>query len=327
MANRLVVLTVTTLLCVLMMELGLRSYGFGRPLIYVYDDVKLWGLARDQRAFAPAYGVEYRTNSLGYRDDEIPIEKPAGEYRILALGDSILFGEGVAFEDTATQRIEAELRRLLPSRSVQVINTAVAGYNFYQYRVITEGEGARLDPDLVLIGLCKNDLVAEADIEILRELAETRLDYRRDLHARVRSWSGLLHLLDGVVARVRARIGIPVPQALEFERQDTAKAAWDYSEQQLASVAAYTRERGIPLLVAAFPTRDEAATGRIRTPMERFARAVEGQGQHFLDLQADFVEAGEEDLFLESVHPTAGGHGIAARAILRILEQRGLTVH
>jgi phospholipase/lecithinase/hemolysin len=54
---------------------------------------------------------------------------------------------------------------------------------------------------------------------------------------------------------------------------------------------------------------------------------VEGQGKHFLDLQADFVEAGEEDLFLDSVHPTARGHGIAARAILRILEQRGLAVH
>ena len=37
-------------------------------------------------------GVSIKTNSLGFRDEEIPLDKQPGEFRILCLGDSVTLG-------------------------------------------------------------------------------------------------------------------------------------------------------------------------------------------------------------------------------------------
>ncbi|MBW2493352.1 MAG: hypothetical protein JRE43_01265, partial [Deltaproteobacteria bacterium] len=49
--------------------------------------------------------VEFSTNSLGYRDDEIG-EKGERDYRILALGDSITLGDYVSAEQTYPEYVE-----------------------------------------------------------------------------------------------------------------------------------------------------------------------------------------------------------------------------
>src|SRR5919198_3108900 len=51
-------------------------------------------------------GVEYRTNSLGLRTREIDKGKPQGTRRILALGDSFLWGDGLSEGDLVTTKIE-----------------------------------------------------------------------------------------------------------------------------------------------------------------------------------------------------------------------------
>ena len=58
-------------------------------------------------------GVEVRTNAHGFRDAEYPIEKPADEYRVMLLGDSLTLGWGargdgifaVGLEERLAQRI------------------------------------------------------------------------------------------------------------------------------------------------------------------------------------------------------------------------------
>lgn len=45
------------------------------------------------------HGVHVQTNSLGLRDREIPTIKRRDEYRVLMMGDSVVFGVGVEAED------------------------------------------------------------------------------------------------------------------------------------------------------------------------------------------------------------------------------------
>ncbi len=73
-------------------------------------------------------GLRYRTNSVGFRETrEIPRRRPAGTYRILAIGDSWVYG----LAQSQGQTMADHLERLLPSRlgvaRVEVINAGVPG--------------------------------------------------------------------------------------------------------------------------------------------------------------------------------------------------------
>src|SRR5215510_713226 len=84
-------------------------------------DLEMWKYARDVKQVAAdplighehapnrqarLMGVDFRTNSKGLRDREIPYERVPGKLRIAMLGDSLVVGWGVPFDDTFSKRIE-----------------------------------------------------------------------------------------------------------------------------------------------------------------------------------------------------------------------------
>ena len=100
-------------------------------------------------------------NSLGYRNDEFPLEKPAGAYRIVALGGSSTYD--VSIKDNAatfTAQLEKMLREDYGYQNVQVINAGVPGYNSWEILVNLEFRVLDLDPDLVIIYEGTNDVHA-----------------------------------------------------------------------------------------------------------------------------------------------------------------------
>jgi lysophospholipase L1-like esterase len=100
-------------------------------------------------------------NSLGYRNDEFPLEKPDGVYRIVALGGSSTYD--VSIEDNH-QIFTAQLEKLLNDeygyQNVQVINAGVPGYNSWEILGNLEFRVLNLDPDLVIIYEGVNDVHA-----------------------------------------------------------------------------------------------------------------------------------------------------------------------
>ena len=124
----------------------------------------------NQSAFTPNYQVAYTINSKGLRDTEIGMKKPKGQFRILLLGDSIIFGQGVSFTETLVQRLERALRESGAFDSVEVINCGVAGYGPHQQRRFLEREGMTYDPDIVILGFCHNDVTNAQRWEELQKL-------------------------------------------------------------------------------------------------------------------------------------------------------------
>ncbi|MEZ5977106.1 MAG: SGNH/GDSL hydrolase family protein [Planctomycetota bacterium] len=67
--------------------------------------------------------IAVRSNSLGFRDEEFSATKPAGQVRLLCVGDSFTFGNGVEAEDTRVEQAEDLLRERLHT-DVQAVNAA-----------------------------------------------------------------------------------------------------------------------------------------------------------------------------------------------------------
>jgi lysophospholipase L1-like esterase len=101
------------------------------------------------------YGVDVQTNSLGFRDREYSPPKPAGDRRIILLGDSFTFGWGVRLEDTCSRRLE----RMLDEAGIpcHVINMGVGNYNSTMEVELFKWKGLDLDPDLVVLIYFIND--------------------------------------------------------------------------------------------------------------------------------------------------------------------------
>lgn len=104
-----------------------------------------------------------RITSLGFRDDdEIPVEKPKGEVRVLFLGDSFLYAAGVTWKDVVTERLEAALNEGRSAPVVRVINTGCPGYGTDRHRALLESYGLPLSPDVVVLGFFVGNDVMEA---------------------------------------------------------------------------------------------------------------------------------------------------------------------
>jgi hypothetical protein len=63
------------------------------------------------------------------RGGDPPMDLADGHVRIVGIGDSVLFGSGVAHGDTFLAVLENLLAAALPGRRVSTVNTGVPGYN------------------------------------------------------------------------------------------------------------------------------------------------------------------------------------------------------
>ncbi len=123
---------------------------------YQRDD-ELWWTPRPNAAGihvrAGSFSSSFTTNSRGLRDREYDEAKPDGVVRIVAVGDSFTWGYGVNDDEIFTEILES----ILPN--TEVINLGVTGYNLKQEIRYFAREGARFDPDILLVAVAQNDIL------------------------------------------------------------------------------------------------------------------------------------------------------------------------
>lgn len=93
------------------------------------------------------YSVTYQISTKGWRDRERDYAKRPGTTRLVALGDSFTFGAGVASGQRFTDVAEDHLR------DVEILNMGVPGYGLDQTLLAFVAEGARYQPDAVVVFL------------------------------------------------------------------------------------------------------------------------------------------------------------------------------
>lgn len=160
-------------------ELGFRLTGYGDPAApedhqvlfapsdpFLIDDDGALSLQRgfscEQRWLRSTDGAlihrtTIRTNAHGLRGGEVPGPPDPARPRILGLGDSVTFGQGVEDSETFLAVAEGELTR--GGRSVELLNGGVPKRDLAQEIRWLEDEGMRLRPALVLQCFYVNDLL------------------------------------------------------------------------------------------------------------------------------------------------------------------------
>jgi hypothetical protein len=101
--------------------------------------------------------IELSTNALGYRYGDLR-KKTSNDFRILVLGDSIIFSDYAPATETIPGHMESHLRsRDQTHQNIQVINAGGNGGELEgEFAVLVE-TGLSVEPDVVLVGLYLND--------------------------------------------------------------------------------------------------------------------------------------------------------------------------
>ena len=159
----LVVVSVVVFLIISEICLGIflpqARYGYPQGL-YMNDDKLDFKLTPNFTGIFES--TEFKThtniNSKGLRDVEHDHKKPDGTFRIIGLGDSFTFGNGVEFNETYLSVLEKRLNAENKSRNYEIIKAGVPGYGTDNELAYLKNEGIKYDPDLVIVLYCLNDI-------------------------------------------------------------------------------------------------------------------------------------------------------------------------
>ena len=107
----------------------------------------------------PEFDYEVRTNSLGFRDIEHPVAKPAGEFRLMAIGDSFTEGWGARFEQTWLNVLGRDFNAGNPGSHIETICGGASGSDpFFGYRILVD-KLLIYQPDHVLLVVNHSDIM------------------------------------------------------------------------------------------------------------------------------------------------------------------------
>jgi len=234
------------LLTILLAEMAVRAvdaYG-----VSYYDAVSVYMLNmeadgnrvyRHKASSEQLYGkITVTYNERGLRDRPI-LPKGKEEFRVLALGDSIVFGWGVPQDQIFPVRLEQLLERRM-GRPVRVINSGVGGYNTVQEVAYFKEEGITFQPDLVLLTYVENDIDETPDHLITDHRGEQSF-LQMVMRPVEKLWLyRLVQHAHGYGFNVRDDHR---PQAL------SSRKGWDDSLSALDELVSMCRARNVPLMI------------------------------------------------------------------------------
>jgi lysophospholipase L1-like esterase len=250
-------------------------------------------------------GVTVRTNSDGFRDDEVPLAK-GPRRRILFLGDSLTLGWGVEQEQTFEHLLEA---RLNATRPTEVINLGVGNYNTTQEVNLFLEKGAKYQPDQVVLFYFINDAEPVPQKSRFPGLGHSRLV--------TFYWSRLKMLRE----RLSPGTGFAEYYAALYRN---GAEGWTRSANALLELKRQSRERGFDLRVVLLPELHDLADYTFRKEHRIVMDFLRANGIPALDLAPQFAHEHDPHslwVSLDDAHPNARAHGLIADYSLNFLAE------
>lgn len=258
--------------------------------------------------YEPNPGVKsgvYSINSAGFRDRDYAKAKDPSVFRIVMLGDSIVWGHGLELQDTFAKQLESLLNEV-SDQKFEVLNFGVSGYSTQQEVELFRVKAKEYDPDLVIVGYCLNDF-EESSVE---GEAFKRLYY--DIFSKSYLYDHLKRVIAGVSYNQFGYMADAPPA--QFDLREQFRLLGTYSG-------------GRKNLVVIFPTLENFGNYLYAIGHRRIKDAIEGLNYEILDLLDVYRLCDAESLILEPLdrtHPNAFGILLAAQATLEVLAEKQL---
>jgi lysophospholipase L1-like esterase len=268
------------------------------------------------------FAVEYRYNSLGFRDVEIG-PKREGVRRVLVLGDSFTEGEGVAEPDAYPQVLERMLDARQPG-GWEVRNCGRRGADFP--RLYERFEALLpLSPNVVIYGMVLNDADQSPEFRARqRYLDDWILDRRQEIEG-VPPAPPRSRLLAFVADRVdRLRVGRETTRWYHEMYGEPNREGWERTQRFLRIMNRTLQRRGGVLIVAQWPLLvGLQGTYPFAEPTAEIARACDDAGIRRVDLLDALRGRPESSLWVSPIdrHPNELAHRLAAEALAPVVSE------
>jgi hypothetical protein len=282
------------------------------------------------------YSISISINAQGLRGPDVA-PSAAGRYRIIALGDSFTFGQGVEYDQAWPELLA---RRAGPS--VQVINAGWSASSPLGYERYLAARGLAFDPDLILVAVFVGNDVVDDLAELHAgprpiDQIEYESQYLTNLQLRFGPIGAIRQVVDdqlpnlyelGTVALVRAQYALGSHRThFDYVLADAGspdiEAGWETTLAALSRIASLADSRGAKFGVVVIPFYDQVAPTSFPVgftkdlPQQRIARYCAQRGLHCLDLLPALAAAGDPAslYYLKDGHWTSRGQTIASDAI------------
>ena len=272
------------------------------------------------------------TNELGLRDG--PYRADA-DFKILLLGDSVSWGNGINDSDALyASRLEVELNGQGRGISYEVINSGVPGYSTFQELAYLQLYGLALNPDLIIVQFCLNDVVER--YRALAAYGGNRVFLGVDTRSATRGLYGALlrrsRAFEAAARFVQARLRdgeqYYVRNLLTDDLSAELAAAWVRVEGELDEVLQTTRAAGLPMLLLVAPFQMQLdRPGELRQPQDRLIAWARSNAVGFVDVLSymELMPAGtSRALFNDNSHFSVAGHAFVAE-LLQVPVKRAIT--
>lgn len=250
-------------------------------------------------------------------EDVRRVAKETGAFKIIGLGDSIMFGVGEPKENTYLE----QARRALASRSkrsVEILNLSIPGYNTVQENAVYKEIEGQIQPDLVIVHYWGNDVrqfrviggyvVDFADVSASGQLVIRALPLPPDISDFLLIHSRLYDLLTTVVVNYKRR----------NQRDD-----WTLVSQPLTEIHERVQRAGGRLLILASAELD----GQFAKPTADIARLREfaaTRGIEVIDLSEWLHGISAERVRMDGCHFNAEGHRLIGERLAEYLLEHDL---
>jgi len=270
----------------------------------------------------PLRPYRLRTNAEGLRNVD-PIDFSAETVRLLAVGDSFMYGYYVHNEETTPARLEEVLNQQWGTR-YQVLNAAVPGYTAADVLDYLRDKGLRTQPQAVVMSFYTNDFFDY--LPQMREFFTRRTLLQASALSATQTqgfggwlsqssalYNALLGLSGQVAqARIQQEVNRVTPQVtgledtyrdLTFLQADAEQYApyYDAYSRDLRAIAEMLRQESIPLLLVAYPDLAQLPpdNGMGDAPQRFLASLTAELGVDYLDLLPIYRQGGDvQSLYL-----------------------------